>query len=420
MRPLWLLLLLLVGTTTPFHHRPNSSHSLGGEAHHAATPPPRLSSAVGIARPNKNPKSWSTEWRAAPSRNGGANCGPPFKICSVPAIQEPEYSRALATDDRWSNNTKNSWYVKRWTFMFEKLKDYQEVHGDCLVPSLYVCDDGTKLGRWVVEQRNMQIKDAALREQRRRELDAIGFVWVIHERTRQLSPVAGHASKEERFNARWNSMFDKLKEYKAEYGDCLVPRSYNCTDGTRLGLWVSSQRSGAATDSAMNPLRRRALSSIGFVWQVQVRDPSPKLDEKWNEKFRLLQEYHAEHGDCLVPYNFITANNILLGKWVSYQRVKHAAGKLHEDRLIQLESLDFSFRALPNDSIQTRWDRLFERLARYKRENGHCRVPFKYMEDQQLGRWVSRLRYLGENATPVEQRAALEALGFCWTEVVDD
>jgi hypothetical protein len=57
-------------------------------------------------------------------------------------------------------------------------------------------------------------------------------------------------------------MFQRLKEYKAEHGDCLV--TVNCTDGTRLGKWVSSQRSSAATDSAMTPQRRRALDSIGF------------------------------------------------------------------------------------------------------------------------------------------------------------
>jgi hypothetical protein len=410
MRPLWLLLLLLlVGTTTPFHHRPNSSHSLGRKAR-CATPPPRL----GIARLNKNQNSWSTEWRAAPSKICGTSRRPVLKFSSVPAIQELEPS-----DDRLSNT---SWYVKRWTFMFEKLKAYQEVHGDCLVPSLYVCEDGTKLGRWVVEQRNMQIKDAALREQRRRELDAIGFVWVVRERSRQLTSAAGvHASTKDRFNARWSVMFDKLKEYKAEHGDCLVPYSYNCTDGVRLGHWVRNQRNLATTDSDMNPLRRRALDSIGFVWQVRARWQSPKLEDQWNKRFRLLQEYHAEHGNCFVPYNFITANSrIKLGSWVSHQRATHAAGKLLQDRLIRLESLDFSFRALPNDSIQTRWDRLFERLVRYKRENGHCRVPFKYMADQQLGHWVARLRYLGENAISADQRAALDALGFCWTVVVDD
>jgi hypothetical protein len=300
--------------------------------------------------------------------------------------------------------------------MFEKLKAYKEVHGNCIVPKVFVCDDGSKLGLWVYTQRRMSriIKDAALRELRQRELDAIGFVWVVNERNRQLTPVAGYANKEERFNARWNAMFDKLKQYKAEHGDCLVPHKYNCTEGTKLGHWVANQRSKAATDSHINPQRRRALDSIGFVWQVQVRGPSPKLEDKWNETFRLLQEYHAEHGDCLVPRNYMSANStIKLGAWVSFQRAKHAAGTLRKDRLLQLESLDFSFRALPDDSVQALWERLFERLVRYQREHGHCRVTYLYKRDPQLGRWVKDLRHR-RNTLSADQRAALDALGFIW------
>jgi hypothetical protein len=317
---------------------------------------------------------------------------------------------------------KNNDLPKQWNVMFEKLKAYKERYGNCLVPTLYVCDDGTKLGRWVVRQRGRlrydserKVNDAALRERRRLELDAIGFVWVVNERKRQLTPAAGvHASKKDRFNARWNVMFEKLKEYKAEHGDCLVPQRYNCTDGTPLGNWVANQRSKAATDSKINPQRRRALDSIGFVWQVQVRQPSPKLEDKWNEKFRLLQEYHAEHGDCLVPKDYMTVDSkIMLGTWVIHQRATSAAGKLRKDRLIQLESLGFSFRALPDDSVQANWDRFFERLVQYKRQHGDCRVPGQYKMDLQLGRWVKHVRTM-RNTLSAQERAQLDNLDFCW------
>jgi hypothetical protein len=310
--------------------------------------------------------------------------------------------------------------TKQWTIMFEKLKAYKEVHGNCTVPVWYQCDDdeGSKLGWWVVRQRRMRIKNAALRERRRQALDAIGFVWVVNDQKQQLFPVATggvHATREENFNARWNFMFEKLKEYKAAHGDCLVPNSHKCTDGSKLGHWVAKQRSLATTDSAMNPLRRRALDSIGFVWQVRVHGRSQKLDEQWNEKFHLLEEYHAEHGDCLVPRAYRSVENkITLGEWVSHQRAKHAAGKLRKDRLIRLESLGFSFRALPDDSVRAKWDRLYERLVRYNRQHGDCLVPRVYEADRQLGRWVGTLRHIGEQALSADQRAALEEIGFCW------
>jgi hypothetical protein len=325
--------------------------------------------------------------------------------------------RATTADEASHNSSRI--IDERWNTMFEKLKAYKEVHGNCTVPAWYQCDDDgrAKLGIWVSNQRRLSLKrkDAALRAQRREALDSIGFVWVVNERNRQVSPVAGgvHASKEDRFNARWKFMFDKLKEYKAEHGDCLVLHKYSCTDGTKLGHWVAKQRCLSTTDSVMNPLRRRALDSIGFVWQVRVRDQSPKLEDKWNERFRLLQEYHAEHGDCLVPWDYTTTTKIKLGDWVRRQRATHAAGKLLKDRLIQLESLGFSFRALPDDSVQAQWDRLLERLVQYKREHGHCLVPLRYMQDLQLGRWVTDLRDRRDTLS-ADQRAALEALGFIW------
>jgi hypothetical protein len=177
---------------------------------------------------------------------------------------------------------------------------------------------------------------------------------------------------------------------------------------------VKSQRKEAATDSDMNLLRRRSLDSIGFVWQVQMRRRSPKLDEQWDEKFQLLQEYHAEHGDCLVPTDHRTAENkIMLGIWVQRQRATHAAGKLRKDRLIRLESLGFSFRALPDDSVQANWDRFFERLVQYKRQHGHCRVPSQYKMDLQLGRWVQHVR-TQRNTLSAKERAQLDDLDFCW------
>jgi hypothetical protein len=148
---------------------------------------------------------------------------------------------------------------------------------------------------------------------------------------------------------------------------------------------------------------------------VQVHGPTLKLDEQWNEKFRLLQEYHSEHGDCLVPKDYIIEENKI--NWDHGYRVTHAAGKLREDRSLQLESLDFSFRALPDDSVQAQWDRRFKKLVRHKQENGHCLVPKAYKEDPQFGIWVSGQRRYRDLLSQ-DQRAKLDGLGFIW-DVLD-
>ena len=70
---------------------------------------------------------------------------------------------------------------------------------------------------------------------------------------------------------KWNEMFEKLKAYKHDHGDCLVPKEY---EDKSLGQWVMMQR----TERKANRLaaeRKAKLDSIGFVWEPD--------EQKWNE-----------------------------------------------------------------------------------------------------------------------------------------
>ena len=110
---------------------------------------------------------------------------------------------------------------------FEKvislLKAYKEEHGDCLVPKAYITEDGIRLGSIVNHIRTGAIKTTL---EEREILDSLGFVWNIKKRF----PFA--------------EVVSLLKEYKEEYGDCLVPKAYITHDGIRLGSIVGSIRNG--------------------------------------------------------------------------------------------------------------------------------------------------------------------------------
>ena len=51
-----------------------------------------------------------------------------------------------------------------------------------------------------------------------------------------------YATAAEKFDAKWNVMFERLKEYKEEYGDCLVPTRYE--KDPKLGQWVATLAKG--------------------------------------------------------------------------------------------------------------------------------------------------------------------------------
>ena len=67
------------------------------------------------------------------------------------------------------------------------------------------------------------------------------------------------------------------------------------------------------------------------------------------------------------------------------------------------------------------WRERFQDLVNFKSVNGHCLVPHKFPQDQQLAQWVKRQRYqyklksLGRRSTMTDDRQTeLEEIGFVW------
>ena len=71
--------------------------------------------------------------------------------------------------------------------------------------------------------------------------------------------------------------------------------------------------------------------------------------------------------------------------------------------------------------LAAQWEKGFKQLQTFGRENGHCRVPAKYVtaEGYRLGQWVSVQR-VGKDSMPAERKARLDALGFVWTSKVNE
>ena len=156
-----------------------------------------------------------------------------------------------------------------WNEMFTKLKEYKRQHGDCRVPTGYNNDPA--LARWVGKQRSFYTNNK-LQENRKAKLESIGFTWV-----------AGPSAK----GPPWDAMFDKLKEYKRQHGNCCVPWGYK--SDRQLARWVTTQRK-ALRENRILPERKAKLESIGFVWDVSRAD--------WDRMFERLKEYKSLHGNC--------------------------------------------------------------------------------------------------------------------------
>ena len=110
--------------------------------------------------------------------------------------------------------------------MFLLAQAYYEKHGDLCVPYDYVTGKDDALGRWIVCQRRKSRGTAAgkrLTEEQKEKLDAIGMVW-------------------DPYTEKWMKKYRAAEKFYQAEGHLKVPADFITEDGTKLGMWLASQR----------------------------------------------------------------------------------------------------------------------------------------------------------------------------------
>jgi len=199
----------------------------------------------------------------------------------------------------------------QWDEGFASLEDYATACGNARVSFDYTAADGYPLGRWVARQR------ASFREGR-----------LTSERVARLERFDGWSW---RANAdRWEGGFQNLVTYISRNGDAQV-LSDCVIDGFALGKWVLKQRTRFGKGDLEAERAARLASLPGWSW-----DPHA---EKWEQGFRVLQEYAARSGDAWVPAAYITEDGYPLGTWTVRQRRMRMKGALSVERQQRLDSI---------------------------------------------------------------------------------
>jgi len=122
-----------------------------------------------------------------------------------------------------------------------ELRAYKEKYGHTNVPAR-----SGSLGRWVIMVR-VKYNSGRLDSNTITQLEEIGFDW-----------------------SQWESMYQQLKEYKEQFGDCVVPRREKFK---RLNRWVTTQRQNYKVPGKLSQDRILKLEEIGFVWSVGIGKP---------------------------------------------------------------------------------------------------------------------------------------------------
>jgi hypothetical protein len=125
-------------------------------------------------------------------------------------------------------------------------------------------------------------------------------------------------------------MYQRLVNYKNEYGNCCVPQGWKADE--ELWRWVARQR---RCRDALDESRKNSLDAIGFDWNPR--------DTVWNEMYERLVSFERVHGNCNVPGDCL--NDKSLAKWVAAQRVLYKRGQLRLDRKELLDQAAFPWSA---------------------------------------------------------------------------
>ena len=187
-----------------------------------------------------------------------------------------------------------------WERGFAALKKFKARKGHCRVP-----EENSKLERWVRDQR---FRADTLSPERKKRLDAIGFVWDPRE-------------------VAWEKGFAALTKFKAREGHCVVPR-FHVLGGYKLGQWVAEQRH---REDTVSPKHKKRLNSIGFIWNPH--------EHAWETGFAALTKFRAREGHCRVPASHIEGK-YKLGQWVTVQRAK-----MPPERRTRLNKIGFVWRS---------------------------------------------------------------------------
>ncbi len=266
-----------------------------------------------------------------------------------------------------------------WDDYYELASAYYEHHGDLLIYKNFKTNDGytydengtINLGHWISNQRS---NFSILSQEKRQLLQKIGFVLNVHDN-------------------QWMKNYELSKIYYNHYGNLLIPRSFKTINGyeydengINLGTWITLQRERF---DSLNNERKEKLSKIGFLTEI--------YDYKWNEYYKLAENYYEHYGNLLVPSRFKTINGyeenpkgVNLGRWINTQRRIYQS--LSSNRKDKLSKIGFI-----TEVYDYKWNEYYELAKNYYEHYGNLLVPstfktingYEYDESgANLGKWL--------------------------------
>ena len=176
-------------------------------------------------------------------------------------------------------------------------------------------------------------------------------------------------------------------------------------------------------------IKERADANVLKDADALLLEPTP-----WNTYYKQLKAFFDREGHSNFKRTITDADVVgmsdeaekelrTLSWWTCRQRKFKRRGELEQYKIILLDRLNFNWDPHAGPGPE-KWLRSFALLKEFKEQNGHCKVPVKYVEnDQKLGSWlktqVTQYRNAQEGRQPAlsaERICLLEEIGVSWGE----
>ncbi len=278
-------------------------------------------------------------------------------------------------------------FTRVWENGFEHAKAYSIQNGNLDVPTMFVCEDGFKLGAWIANHREKS--GTRITEERRKRLDSIGMIW--------KKPTA---------HELWDKRFEMVKAYYEENGNLDMPNDFK-VNGIWLAKWLNEQKHiyhGRREGKSLTDEQIKKLENIGFQWH-------DKKEIIWLSRYELLKKYVEENGTADVPKDYIAEGGFMLGMWMKKQILHYKNGGLTEEQVRLLSEVSATLEDADRDTI---WFKNYNTVKIFFEKNGNLNIPNNYKTENGilLKKWISNQKaYCKSGRLSKEKAEMLQLIG---------
>lgn len=203
----------------------------------------------------------------------------------------------------------------------------------------------------------------------------------------------------------WDIKYYEFKCWIEKYKAFPSQQKDKTTNEITLGKWATIQRLNSKKGLLSN-LQITKLNEIGFIWDIK--------NEIWYQHYKEFNDWVSVNQKYPNKYTSTTVFENKLAEWVSSQRFLYGKGELEEERINQLNKINFIWDAKGKTEL---WNQNLKDLKQWIFINN--KYPTKLYgssEEKYLANWVwLQRRAYKEGKLDEDRRDKLNEIGFLYS-----